>query len=89
MGIYHKLLDVCYEECKEQPQPTRPSERMPSFMWLWTLKTGNQLPDTRPGILMIRVLDALTGVKHASGEVKEIKKRYRPVGQQAKNIWDR
>ena len=32
LGIYHKLLDVCYEECKEQPQPTRPSERMPSFM---------------------------------------------------------
>ena len=31
---------------------------------------------------MIRVLDALTGVKHASGEVKEIKKIYRPVGQQ-------
>ena len=25
-------------------------------------------------------------MKHASGEVKEIRKIYRPVGQQAKNI---
>ena len=30
MGIYHKLLDVCYEECKEQPPPPSPKSGSPT-----------------------------------------------------------
>ena len=29
LGIYHKLLDVCYEECKEQPPPPSPKSVSP------------------------------------------------------------
>ena len=30
LGIYHKLLDVCYEECKEQPPPPSPKSGSPT-----------------------------------------------------------
>ena len=30
LGIYHKLLDVCYEECKEQPPPPSPKSDSPT-----------------------------------------------------------
>ena len=30
LGIYHKLLDVCYEECKEQPPPPSPKSSSPT-----------------------------------------------------------
>ena len=49
LGIFHKVLDVCYEECKEQPPPPKVNSPEPpkKKMSLSDYKKKRQTDDTQ------------------------------------------